>query len=171
MTGMHHPRRTLLRRDEKKMKYLSSKPFTGGANSRAYVDRWEEIFGKKDPKAADPASRSDPPLCGVRVKERGLYRKESDDLDFLVDRMLESYRDPQPCDGSEDVSAAKDRIPFTAIDRQITMSVLERRLKEAYVDRQSLALTEEEIFSLVLLLKELREPNFMRRHPGGRWPP
>lgn len=30
------------------MKYLSSKPFTGGANSKAYVDRWEETFGKKN---------------------------------------------------------------------------------------------------------------------------
>ena len=30
------------------MKYLSSKPFTGGANSKAFVDRWDEAFGRKE---------------------------------------------------------------------------------------------------------------------------
>ena len=100
------------------MKYLSSKPFTGGANSRAYVDRWEETFGK-----------------------------------------------PPACDGDGDVAAEKDRIPFTEIDRQITMDRLERRMRQAHEQmrqdhglRLPFSLTGEEIFSLLLLLEDLREP-------------
>lgn len=49
MLRMPFSRRPFLRRDSKHMKYLSNKPFTGGANSQAYVDRWEDTFGKQDP--------------------------------------------------------------------------------------------------------------------------
>ena len=169
------------------MKYLSSKPFTGGANSKAYVDRWEEIFGKKDPEPSDPFRYPDHPCCGIRVKESpcilppehsgGHYtqsertdwrartsNRDDERLDILVDGKLRSYKDPHPCDGDAEVSAAKDRTPFTAIDRQIAMAGLERRLKEAYLDQHALTLDVDEIFLLVLLFRERREPEPEIRH-------
>ena len=101
------------------MKYLSSKPFTGGANSKAFVDHWAESFGKKGSGSI--------------------------------------FTSPW-CDGNEEVSAAKDRTPFTELDRQVAMAGLERRLKQAYLDRLFLTLTGEEIFSLLLLLQDLKNP-------------
>jgi hypothetical protein len=34
------------------MKYLSSKPFSGGANSKAFVENWDAIFGKGNVKSS-----------------------------------------------------------------------------------------------------------------------
>ena len=162
------------------MKYLSSKPFTGGANSQAFVDRWDEAFGKKNPSAPDPDSIPKRPCgtvengspCILRSEHGGGHyteaekaafnastaKREDENLDFLVRRRLESYGDPQPCDGDEEVSAAKERIPFTEFDRQAAMIGLERRLKKACLDRLVLTLTEDEIFSLLLLLEDLKSP-------------
>jgi hypothetical protein len=98
------------------MKYLSSKPFTGGVNSRAFVDRWEDTFGK-----------------------------------------------PQPCDDDGEVSAMKDFVPADGIDRQITMSRLGQWLRQAHGKHLPhemplpLSLSREEIFSLLLLLEEIKE--------------
>ena len=161
------------------MKYLSSKPFTGGANSKAFVDHWAESFGKKG-----SGSIFTSPWCGAMEKgspcilpsehegkhytqkdkaefQAGKSRREDERLDFLVDwdvKARATLGDPQPCDGNEEVSAAKDRTPFTELDRQVAMSGLERRLKQAYLDRLFLTLTGEEIFSLLLLLQDLKNP-------------
>ena len=162
------------------MKYLSSKPFTGGANSQAFVDRWDEAFGKKDSGTSAPDSIPGRPCgtvengspCILRSEHGGGHyteaekaafnastaKREDENLDFLVRRRLESYGDPQPCDGDEEVSAAKERIPFTEFDRQTAMIGLERRLKKACLDRLVLTLTEDEIFSLLLLFKDLKDP-------------
>ena len=169
------------------MKYLSSRPFTAGANSKAFVDRWDEAFGKKNPSAPDPDSIPKRPCgtvengspCILRSEHGGGHyteaekaafnastaKREDENLDFLVRRRLESYGDPQPCDGDEEVSAAKERIPFTEFDRQATMIGLERRLKKAYLDQLVLTLTDAEIFSLLLLLKDLKDPATKTRDP------
>jgi hypothetical protein len=67
------------------MRYLSSKPFTGGANSKAFVDRWEETFGRKDasPEIAPPqgSPRADSPGEIERLKD--LNRRLIDALYML----------------------------------------------------------------------------------------
>ena len=166
------------------MKYLSSKPFTGGANSQAFVDRWDEAFGKKNPMAENPIGLSASPWCGeveecspcilptghtgkhYTQAEREEFqsrtaRREDENLDFLVGHKLQSRGDPQPCDGDGDVSSLKDRPPFSRpslakIERHAILAGLERRVKRAYLDRLSLTLTDEEILSLLLLLQDLK---------------
>ena len=162
------------------MKYLSSKPFTGGANSKAFVDRWDEAFGKKNPSTSAPDSIPGKP-CGTvengspcilrsghggghyteaekMVSLAGVASREDENLDFLVGLKLESRDYPLPCDGDGDVSSSKDRPPFSRpslaqIERQAILAGLERRVKKAYLDRLSLTLTDEEILSLLLLFQ------------------
>lgn len=83
------------------MKYLSSKPFTGGANSKAFVDRWEETFGRQE---AAPAF--DPVACdGVGDVSAEKDRRFSAELDRdaimigLVLRLKKAWRerDQQSC--------------------------------------------------------------------------
>lgn len=107
------------------MKYLSSKPFTGGANSKAFVDRWDEAFGRKE---AAPAPG------------------------------------PVACDGVEEVSAGKDRTSPTALDRDVIMIGLVRRLEQSWLDRDqgscrpNFTLSMDEISSLLITLQDLGWP-------------
>ena len=166
------------RRDCETMKYLSGKPFTAGANSRAYVDRWEETFGRKDMSDPDPPALPDR-LCAVMEDgspcilhlnhmcqhytsaEKAAYqaavsRREDERLDFLVNCRLKSFGDPQPCDGDGEISSAKERSFPSDLDRRATMIELVRRLKYACLNRQILTLAEGEIVSLLLLLQDLK---------------
>ena len=164
------------------MKYLSGRPFTAGANSRAYVERWEETFGRKNPKPTESIDLCDSPWCGI--VENGspcilpsghdgkhyTAAEKDENLDFLVGLKLESRDWPQPCDGDGDVSSSKDRPPFSRpslakIERQAILEGLERRLKRVYLDRLSLTLTDEEILSLLLLFQNRRGRGIV---DGGR---
>ena len=167
------------------MKYLSSKPFTGGANSKAFVERWEETFGKKDPgppapdripdHACDIVENGSP--CILPTKHVGRHyteaertawrvsslRRDDDNLDFLVGCKLKSRDYPCPCDGDGEESALKDRTPaFEArhaeIERHGIMAGLELRVKKAYLFHIVLTLTDEEILSLLLMFQDRRKP-------------
>jgi hypothetical protein len=162
------------------MKYLSSKPFTGGANSQAFVDRWDEAFGKKDDAPLDPDKLCEDVVEGSSCrlpfehggkhytqKEKAEFqankaRREAARLDFLADWELKSrvvLGELPYCDGDAEVSAAKDRTPFTSIDRHVTMVGLERKLKQSYLDQVELTLSREEIFVLLLMFQDLRNPS------------
>ena len=163
------------------MKYLSSKPFTAGANSKVFVDRWDETFGKKNPSTSAPDSIPER-LCGTvengspcilrschegshyteaekAASQASIARREDERLDFLVGLKLESRDCPRPCDGDDDVASSKDLPPFSKtslakFERQAILAGLERRVKKVYLDRLSLTLTDEEILSLLLLLQD-----------------
>jgi len=166
------------------MKYLSKKPFSSKAATREYLANFDETFGKKETPASPADSIFDYPCgtgetgnpCILPVGHVGKHctqsekaafqastaRREDEKLDFLAGglgtRAALGLGEPQICDTDEAVSAAKGREPLAEIDRQIVMIGLERKLKRSYLARQPLAITMEEIFSLLLLLEDLKSP-------------
>ena len=140
------------------MKYLSKSPFTGGANSRAYVTNWEEIFGP-----GRKGSVPEDPDCG----QDGKSGERSDgspsvvvDLRTLGD-MLSGVGSLPP----SRVVLGKDWISFLSrlivMVRKVSNShdrwdVLIRRLRASTslrrTDRLPFVLNESEMFEVLTLL-------------------
>jgi hypothetical protein len=166
------------------MKYLSKKPFSSKVATPEYLANFDATFGKRNPPPSPPDSLFDHP-CKAREEdspcilptghvgrhytqaakaafETSKDRREDEKLNFLIGdlrtRAALGLGEPQICDTDEAVSSAKNRGPFTEIDRQIVMIGLEQRLKRAYLGRLTLVITMEEIFALLLLLEDLKKP-------------
>lgn len=84
------------------MKYLSSKPFTGGVNSDAYRANFERMFGKKEPEIWEPEGKA------VKSEEADLSamptQEEWRDLWYRIDCRLElDRRNPERTDGTDSI--------------------------------------------------------------------
>ena len=79
------------------MKYLSKSPFTGGANSRAYVHNWEAIFGSgrkgsvpEDPDCGRDGKSGERPdgTSSPTIDIRGLEEKLWEAADTVLPRIV-----------------------------------------------------------------------------------
>jgi hypothetical protein len=79
------------------MKYLSKSPFTGGANSRAYVHNWEAIFGSgrkgsvpedpdcgRDGKSGERPDGTSSPIIDLRALKEKVWDASNTALPRIV---------------------------------------------------------------------------------------